>query len=287
MSALLVLHRRGTYSVTHGATEAITRTDDMAIHLRSISPVEDSRDHQHPPSEGALGLFFATAPSRIQHPPLPPLEEEQLPIVPTITTRSRAATVPQPRVLPSPAFAPTLVRPTPHALYTPRTTRAYPQPHVVEIAREKIGGSPSPSSPASRTSDLASPAPRQKEATRRRFFGLWKETVTTPAANEHDHEHDLFAAWDREQRRAREMTLAAALDNKPRFAFVEPAPTEPISRVSSNGSSDAGPADADADADTDRPDADDCRGLSAFFRSLFHRRIREHVRRPAPVPARA
>lgn len=252
----------------------------MPIHLRSISPVDDSRDHH--PSEGALGLFFATAPSRIQHPtlPLPPLEEE-FPIVPTITTRSRAATVPQPRALPSassasPAFAPTLVRPTPHALYTPRTTRAYPQPHIVEIAREKIG-SPSPSSPSSRASDLASvkqQQPPQKEVTRRRFFGLWKETAAADAPPADDH--DLFAAWDKEQRRAREMTIAAALDNKPRFAFVEPAPTEPISRVSSNGSSD----DSPADTDHDRPD-DDCRGLSAFFRSLFHRRIREHVRRPA------
>jgi hypothetical protein len=251
---------------------------------RSISPVDDSRD---PPSEGALGLFFATAPSRIQHPPLPlpPLEEEELPIVPTITTRSRAATVPQPRVLVLPTL--TLVRPTPHPLFTPRTTRAYPQPHALEIAREKIG-SPSPSSPSSRLSDVASPTltltptPRHqpKEVTRRRFFGLWKDTVTVdePATDDHDHDHDqIWAAWEREQRRAREMSIAAALDNKPRFAYVEPMAMEPISRVSSNNSSDESPVD------TDHPD--DCHGVSAFFRSLFHRRVRSHVRRPPPARA--
>ena len=239
----------------------------MPIHLRSISPVDDSRDH---PSEGALGLFFATAPSRIQHPPLPPLEEEQ-PTVPT--TRSRAATVPPSRMPPS------LPRPTPHPLYTPRTTRVYPQPHVVEMAREKIG-SASPSSPSSRMSDTMSiTTPRQqqqKDVTRRRFFGLWKETVTVEKlATATAEADDLWTAWEKEQRRAREMTIAAALDNKPRFAYVEP--TEPISRVSSNNSSDESPAE------TDHPD--DCHGVSAFFRSLFHRRMRSHVRRPAPARA--
>jgi len=244
-----------------------TCTDDIPIHLRSTSPVDDTHDH---PSEGALGLFFATAPSRIQHHPLPPLEEEQ-PIVPT--TRSRAATVPQPR------SQPTLVRPTPHPLFTPRAAKVYPQPHVVAIAREKIGSTqqqspPPPSSPSLRASDrIVTPRP-QKEVTRRRLFGLWKETVSV----EEPPVDDIWTAWEKEQRRAREMTIAAAMDNKPRFAYVEPV--EPISRVSSNISSDESPS---SPAETDHPD--DCNGVSAFFRSLFHRRVRPHVRRHASVRA--
>ena len=255
-----------------------TSTDHILIYHRSISPVDDAHDHS---SEGALGLFFATAPSRIQHTPLPPLAEE-LPIVPT--TRSRAATVPQTRSLPTP------MGPTPHPLY-PRTTRVYPQPHVVEIAREMIGSSQQQPQPQSRPSTSRSlPSsdsmnvplrPKEKEVvTRRRFFRLWKETVTVqePAKQEVD---DVWAAWEKEQRRAQQMTIAAALDNKPRFAYVEQQPsTEPISRVSSNNSSDESPAE------TDHHDYD-CHGMSAFFRSLFHRRMRasQHVRRTAPARA--
>jgi len=70
-------------------------------------------------------------------------------------------------------------------------------------------------------------------------------------------------------------TIAAALGNKPRFAYVEQQPsTEPISRVSSNNSSDEGPAE------TDHHDHD-CHGVSAFFRSLFNRRLcpSQHIRR--------
>jgi hypothetical protein len=256
------------------------------IHHRSISPVDDAHDHDHP-SEGALGLFFATAPSRIQHPPLPPLEEEQLPILPT--TRSRAATVPQAQTqvhARSYPTHPTPLRPTLHLLYTPRTTRVYPQPHAVQIAREKIGSSQQqqqprpPSSQSLRSSDSVSTTfrPKEKEVTtRRRFFRLWKETVTVeePATEQQQHDDDVWAAWEKEQRRAHEMTIAAALDNKPRFAFVEQQQpsTEPISRVSSNNSSDESPAE------TDHHDHD-CHGVSAFFRSLFNRRLRttHHVR---------
>src|SRR5260221_4518421 len=116
----------------------------LLCYLRSITPIEDTHDH---PSEDALGLFFATAPSRLQHPPLPPLEEEHLPLVPT--TRSRAATVPT-----TPAAAATVPAAT-HPLYT-RTIRVYPQPHVVEIAREKIGSAQPGSSPEMRSSDVVS-----------------------------------------------------------------------------------------------------------------------------------
>jgi len=197
------------------------------------------------------------------------------------TTRSRAATVPQARSYPA---YPSPLRPTPHPLYIPRTTRVYPQPHVVEMAREKIGSSQqqqqpqSPPSPSLYSSDSVNSTLRPKEGTtRRRLFRLWKDSVTVgvaePAAEQQPQVDDVWVAWEKEQRRAHEMTIAAALDNKPRFAFVEPT-TEPISRVSSNNSSDESPAE------TDHRDHD-CHGVSAFFRSLFNRRLRpsQHVRR--------
>ena len=73
---------------------------------------------------------------------------------------------------------------------------------------------------------------------------LWKETVTIeePATEQQQQIDDVWAAWEKEQRRAHEMSMAAALDNKLRFAYVEQQPsTEPISRVSSNNTSDESP----------------------------------------------
>jgi len=106
---------------------------------------------------------------------------------------------------------PTQNRSTPHPLFTPRTARVYPQPHVVEIAREKIGSSqqqqqPRPSSSRSlRSSDSVNVPLRPKEvATRRRFFRLWKETVTVQESASQQQQQqvdDVWAAWEKEQRR--------------------------------------------------------------------------------------
>ena len=57
------------------------------------------------------------------------------------------------------------------------------------------------------------------------------------------------------------------LDNKPVFVYVEP--TEPVSRVSSNDSSDESTSLGETDGD--------CHGAFAFFRSPFHRRVRSNV----------
>jgi len=67
---------------------------------------------------------------------------------------------------------------------------------------------------------------------------------------------DVWVAWEKDQRRTHEMTIAAALDNKPRFAYVEQQhSTEPISRVSNNNSSDESPAETDHHGH-------DCHGVS-------------------------
>ena len=66
-----------------------------------------------------------------------------------------------------------------------------------------------------------------KEITTRRFFRLWKETVTIeePATEQQQQVDDVWAAWEKEQRRVYEMSIAAALDNKPRFAYVGQRPS--------------------------------------------------------------